>query len=96
MVTSTIHLAMSGNMLGVVIFHRQAKFAVKQAIRDCRQISSARNSVLGRRTTGTYARSPRDGSMLARKKKPRQGRAGRGRRLLEAEVLGCNTIAGQP
>jgi hypothetical protein len=31
--------------------------------------------------------------MLARKKKPRQGRAGRGRRLLEAEVLGCNTIA---
>jgi hypothetical protein len=30
------------------------------------------------------------------KKKPRQGRAGRGKRLLEAEVLGCNTIAGQP
>jgi hypothetical protein len=31
--------------------------------------------------------------MLSGKKKPRQGRAGRGRRLLEAEVLGCNTIA---
>jgi hypothetical protein len=40
---------------------------------------SVRNFVHARRTTG--------------KKKPRQGRARRGERLLEAEVLGCNTIA---
>ncbi|SDI04659.1 hypothetical protein SAMN05216338_1016164 [Bradyrhizobium sp. Rc2d] len=29
-------------------------------------------------------------------KKPRLGRAKRGKELLEAEVLGCNTIAKRP